>query len=138
MRTHRLLLALAMLALTACSTIRVKPAGGPDPMVQHVVLVELDDPALAPAMLKDMQDAFPNIPTLRHWSAGPHIDTGRANVLHWYTLGVLTQFDSVADYQAYLKDARHEALVKKWKPHWKRAEMFDFGSVETAPAPAAK
>ena len=123
-----------VLALTACHTIRVKPAGGPDPVVQHVVLVELDDPALAPEMMRDMQAAFPNIPTLRHWSAGPHIDTGRTTVLRWYTLGILEQFDSVADYQAYLKDARHEALVKKWKPHWKRVEMFDFGAADPVQA----
>ena len=123
-----------MLALAACHTMRVKPAGGPDPALQHVVLVELDDPALAAAMTRDMQEAFERIPTLRRWEIGPHVDTGRATVQRWYTLGVLTQFDSVADYQAYLQDARHEALVQKWKPHWKRAEMFDFGAVDAAPA----
>ena len=48
MRMHHLLLPAVALALTACSTIRVKPAGGPDPMVQHVVLVELDDPRWRP------------------------------------------------------------------------------------------
>ena len=39
------------------------------------------------------------------------------------------------DYKAFLEHPRHKALAAKWKPHWKRAEIFDFGAVAAA-APA--
>ncbi len=104
--------------------------------VQHVVLIELDDSASAPAMIQDMDNAFAQIPQIRRWDAGPHIDTGRPVVLHWYTIGLTTEFASVDDYRAYLAHPAHQALVAKWKPHWKRSEMFDFGS--SAPSMAER
>ena len=51
----------------------------------------------------------------------------------WYTIGLVTEFDSVDDYKAYLEHPRHKSLVEKWKPHWKRSEMFDFGAPTTKP-----
>ena len=74
-------LALVMvLALAACSGMRmnVKPAGRPDAALQHVVLVQLDDPALAAEMIRDMSSAFEGIPQVRSWQVGPRIDMGRA------------------------------------------------------------
>lgn len=117
------------LALCACSgmKMRVKPSGSVDQRVQHVVLVELDEPARASEMMQDMRQAFEAIPTLAGWQAGPKVDTGRPQVQTWYTIGLVTEFDSVDDYKAYLEHPRHKALVEKWKPHWKRSEMFDFG-----------
>ena len=117
--------------LTACGSFRmnVKPAARPEPELQHVVLVELDDPALATEMTRDMSSAFPEIPQVRHWQVGPRVDTGRAGAPDWYTVGIVTQFDGVADYKAFLEHPRHKALAAKWKPHWKRAEIYDFGAV---------
>ena len=129
-----------MLVLTACAgtRMRVKPAGVASPSVQHVVLVQLDDPARAEEMMRDMRQAFEAIPSLARWQAGPKVDTGRPQVQAWYTVGIVTEFDSIDDYKAYLEHPRHKALVEKWKPHWKRSEMFDFGSVAaTAPATPA-
>jgi hypothetical protein len=126
---------LLVAALAACSgtRMRVKAAGGPEQRVQHVVLVQLDDPARVPEMMQDMQAAFEAIPTLAAWQAGPKVDTGRPQVQDWYTVGIVTQFASVDDYKAYLEHPRHKALVEKWKPRWKRSEMFDFGSPATKP-----
>lgn len=95
--------------------------------LQHVVLVELKDPAEAAEMMLDMAQAFAAIPELRGWDAGPHVDTGRPAVQRWYTVGIVTDFASVTDYRAYLVHPRHVALVEKWKSRWKRSEMFDFG-----------
>jgi hypothetical protein len=127
---HAVLLTTSIL-LTACSgmTMRVKPAGTIEQRIQHVVLVELDDPARAIEMMQDMREAFEAIPVLAAWQAGPKVDTGRPQVQAWYTVGIVTEFDTVEDYKAYLEHPRHKALVEKWKPRWKRSEMFDFGSV---------
>jgi len=126
---------LAASLLVACSgmTMRVKPVGAVEQRIQHVVLVELDDPARAPEMMQDMRVAFEAIPSLAGWQAGPKVDTGRPQVQAWYTIGIVTEFDSVEDYRAYLEHPRHKALVEKWKPRWKRSEMFDFGGT---PGPA--
>jgi hypothetical protein len=133
MRSPRLpVLAALAFALAACTRMHVKPAGGPEQRIQHVVLVELDDPSLAPRMMQDMREAFEAIPVLAGWQAGPKVDTGRAQVQAWYTVGIVTEFDSVEDYKAYLEHPRHKALVEKWKPRWKRSEMFDFGAPPSA------
>jgi hypothetical protein len=128
---------LAASLLVACSgmTMRVKPADAVEQRIQHVVLVELDDPARAPEMVQDMKVAFESIPTLAGWKAGSKVDSGRSQVQTWYTIGVVTEFDSVEDYKAYLEHPRHMALVEKWKPRWKRSEMFDFGGPSSQPKP---
>ncbi len=130
----RLLALPLVLTLAACSgmKMRVKPAETPDPVLQHVVLVQLDDPSLAPEMLRDSREAFEAIPSLRRWDMGPRVDTGRPGLPDWYTVGLVTSFDTLADYRAYLEHPRHKALVEKWKPRWKRSEIYDFGT------PAAK
>ena len=129
MRLSHVAVMTASILLSACSgmTMRVKPAGAVEQRIQHVVLVELDDPARAPEMMQDMRVAFEAIPTLAGWQAGPKVDTGRPELQAWYTIGVVTEFDSVENYRAYLEHPRHKALVEKWKPRWKRSEMFDFG-----------
>jgi len=133
MRLAHVAVMTASILLAACSgmTMRVKPAGTPDPRIQHVVLVELDDASRADEMMQDMRAAFEAIPTLARWQAGPKVDTGRAQVQSWYTIGIVTEFDSVEDYRAYLEHPRHKSLVEKWKPRWKRSEMFDFGNFAT-------
>jgi hypothetical protein len=133
MRLAHVAVMTASILLAACSgmTMRVKPAGTSDPRIQHVVLVELDDASRADEMMQDMRAAFEAIPTLAGWQAGPKADTGRPQVQSWYTIGIVTEFDSVEDYKAYLEHPRHKALVEKWKPRWKRSEMFDFGNVAT-------
>ncbi len=125
------------LALAGCGGVRmhVKPAAQTEPGLQHVVLIELADPSQAAEMTRDMQEAFPQIPTLRHWEIGPHVDTGRAAVQQWYTVGVLAQFDGLDGYKAFVEHPRHKALAEKWKPRWKRFEVYDFG---TLPADAPR
>jgi hypothetical protein len=43
-----------------------------------------------------------------------------------YDLGIVVQFDSVEDYQAYLAHPIHQELVAKWRPKWRRSYMVDF------------
>jgi len=102
------------------------PSSKRDTRMQHLVLVQLDDPALAPQMIADMQQAFAQIPQVQSWSAGTRIDTGRTGVPTWYTLGTLTQFESPEAFKIYFEHPLHKELVQKWKAHWKRSEIYDF------------
>jgi hypothetical protein len=127
---RRILASTILMALAACSgmKMRVKPAGDSAPALQHVVLVQLDDAKLAEPMMRDAREAFEAIPSLRRWDMGPRVDTGRPGLADWYTVGFITSFETEADYRAYLDHPRHKALVEKWKPHWKRSEILDFGT----------
>jgi len=126
---HSILVAV-ILCCVSCGgmRMRVKPAGESASALQHVVLVQLDDPNLAEPMMRDAREAFEAIPSLRRWDMGPRVDTGRPGLADWYTVGFITSFETEADYRAYLDHPRHKALVEKWKPHWKRSEILDFGT----------
>ena len=93
---------------------------------QHVVLVELNDKADIATMKADSDSMLPRIPTVRGYVCGAPVDIGRAAVAKDYDLGIVVQFDSVEDYQAYLAHPIHEELVAKWRPRWRRSYIVDF------------
>ena len=94
--------------------------------LQHVVLVELDDKSDIAAMKADSDSMLPRIPTVRGYVCGAPVDIGRATVAKDYDLGIVVQFDSVEDYQAYLAHPIHQELVAKWRPKWRRSYIVDF------------
>ena len=94
--------------------------------LQHVVLVELDDKSDIAAMKADSDSMLPRIPAVRGYVCGAPVDIGRATVAKDYDLGIVVQFDSVEDYQAYLAHPIHQELVAKWRPKWRRSYMVDF------------
>ncbi|MEY3143111.1 MAG: Stress responsive Barrel Domain [Planctomycetota bacterium] len=94
--------------------------------LQHVVLVELSDKSDIAAMKADSDLMLPRIPTVRGYVCGAPVDIGRATVAKDYDLGIVVQFDSVEDYQAYLVHPIHEELVSKWRPKWRRFYIVDF------------
>jgi hypothetical protein len=106
-------------------TTRSTPA--PDGLrLQHVVLVELEDPSELAAMRADSDRLIPAIPVVRSYACGTPVDIGRGNVARDYDLGLVVVFDSVEDYRAYLGHPLHEELVAKWRPRWRRASIVDF------------
>ncbi len=135
------ILALCMLgAVPACSGGRASPA---EPMLradaaapsnraampgrlQHVVLVELEDKSDLAAMRADSDRLLPQIPEVRGYVAGTHVDIGRGNVARDYDIGIVVQFDSVDDYKAYLAHPLHKELVAKWRAKWRRSYIVDF------------
>ena len=94
--------------------------------LQHVVLVELLDKADLAAMKADSDAMLPRIPTVRGYVCGTPVDIGRATVAKDYDLGIVVQFDSTADYEAYLAHPIHQELVTKWRPRWRRSYIVDF------------
>ena len=101
------------------------PPRMPAPL-QHVVLVDLADDADIPAMKAASDAVLPRIPAVKGYVCGVPVDIGRANVARDYDLGIIVQFDSVADYQAYLAHPLHVQLVQEWKPKWRRSYIVDF------------
>jgi len=93
--------------------------------ISHVVFVELDDPSRGQAMLGDADRMLAGIPGVVSYSAGPHIDTGRASVKSDYDVGMVIGFDSPDDYAAYVVHPDHVAFVAKWKPEIQALRVYD-------------
>lgn len=94
--------------------------------LQHVVLVELLDRADLAAMKADSDALLPRIPMVRGYVSGTPVDIGRASVARDYDIGIIVQFDSAQDYEAYLAHPIHQELVTKWRPRWRRSYIVDF------------
>jgi hypothetical protein len=94
--------------------------------LQHVVLVDLADDGDIAAMRAASDAMLPTIPMVKGYVCGAPVDIGRANVHKDYDLGIIVQFDSVADYKAYLEHPVHVELVQTWRPKWKKSFIVDF------------
>lgn len=98
----------------------------PAPRVEHLVLVDLADPADLPAMRAESDRLLSGLPGVRRYVSGTPVETGRPEVSADYDLAILVEFDSVDDYRAWLASAPHRELGSKWRPRWKRATIVDF------------
>lgn len=98
------------------------------PAITHVVLISLQDPSQADALMRDCRAALPRIPSVELFGCGPHVDIGRANIDGDYDVGIVVGFASVHDYGDYLTHPLHEELVAKWRPRWRTARIFDVGN----------
>lgn len=116
MRVTPLLIVLPML-VGACAS---KP-----PAISHVVLIDLHDAADAPAAMADCERLLRPIPSVRSLLVGRHIDTGRANVLADYDLGLVIAFDDPAGYSAYVDHPRHVQLVETWRDRMASIRVID-------------
>ena len=94
--------------------------------IEHVVLIELLDPADAADLKSDSDRLIPTIPDVRGYVSGTPVDIGRGNVSRDYHVGLIVRFDSVEGYKAYLAHPAHEQLVQKWRPRWRKAYIVDF------------
>jgi len=118
--------------------------GTPGPraaLIHHVVLIRLQDPGDADALIADCDRLLPSIPgVVRYWRGTP-FDMGRANVTGDYAVGLEVAFETREAYRTYLEHPRHVELVETWKPRWSGAtihDVWDPGSSAPKDAPTAE
>jgi hypothetical protein len=99
--------------------------------INHVVLFTLKDASMSPELQRDCETHLRDIPSLRTYACGPHVEMGRTIVTKDYTLGMIVSFDDEAGYEAYLEHPGHVTLVEKWKPHFSSITIYDIGNEET-------
>lgn len=114
-----------VLLLAGCQGPSAAPAAT-GMRLQHVVLVDLADDADIGPMRADSDRVLPSIPVVRRYVCGTPVEMGRPNVAKDYDLGIIVEFDSLADYKAYLEHPAHVELVRTWKPKWGRSYIVDF------------
>ena len=127
-RTLCLISSMVVLAtcLTGCSTRHVPHDPG---MINHVVLITLEDPSEAEALRADCDSMLSTIPSVTVYACGPHVETGRSKaVVNEYTLGLLVSFQDMAGYSAYLEHPGHLALLEKWKSKFSKLTIYDIGN----------
>jgi len=110
-----------LLALAGCAS----PRGASAQRVEHVVLVKLREPGAAPELVAACQRELAGLASVSRCRVGRPLDIGRPEVAADWDVGLVIEFDSVADYQRYLADERHAALVTAWKPRWERITIQD-------------
>lgn len=118
---------LAGLALTVAGCSAPETRSGPiDPgLINHVVLITLEDPGDARELERDCEALLAGIPSVAVYACGPHHETGRETVDDGYDVGLFVSFRSAGDYAAYLADPGHVALVEKWRPRWSEINIYD-------------
>jgi hypothetical protein len=126
---RRLLLAslVPLIALAGCAASRGPAARDARPArISHIVFVKLKDPADAPTLIADSNGILPRIPGVARYACGQHLDTGRANVIHDYDVGLYVGFDTSDAYAAYVQNPDHVAFVKSWAPKAEWLHIYDF------------
>lgn len=114
-------------ALTGCESDPAASKRAHQALLQHVVLVSLQDPADAAALEADCNRLLPPIESVRTWWIGTPVDTGRAAVDGEYEVGLCVGFDSLEGLADYQSDPRHLELVDLWRPRATRFRIFDVG-----------
>ncbi|MDF1810281.1 MAG: Dabb family protein [Phycisphaerales bacterium] len=94
-------------------------------LIGHVVFIELNDSSDYDELLADSDSMLATIESVRTYSAGKHIDTGRASVINDYDFAIYLGFESVDDLAAYVADEQHVAFVNLWKPKLKALRVYD-------------
>jgi hypothetical protein len=119
----RLVILYIVLALSACTTVRPRPAS-----VTHVVLVWLKDSVTA-AELAEIREhtldlrAIPGVTAVRVGSAVP---SRRPIEDDSFDLGVVMDFESVEAMRHYVDDPRHEEFVRRYvKGRAERLLIYD-------------
>ena len=95
--------------------------------INHVVLITLESPRDAPALIEDCHRLLPPIESVRTWWVGVPVETGREAVDDAYEVGLCVGFDDEEGLQAYLEDPLHLELVAAWRPKVDQFRIFDVG-----------
>ncbi len=106
-------LVIAAMSAVSCATMDRMPERAA--AINHVVLLKLNDPEQAPALIKDCDDLLAPIPGVVSYFCGSPIDTGRTTVTADYDVGLYVGFDSVEDYLVYVEHPDHKTLVANWR-----------------------
>ncbi len=100
------------------------------PTISHVVLISLEDSSQTPALQADCNRLLTQIPAVRTYTAGSHIDIGRDSVLHDYDLGLIVTFDDADAYRAYVDHPLHIQLVETWRDRFASIRVWDIHDPE--------
>jgi hypothetical protein len=111
---------LSSCAATPRSAIPTRPA-----RINHVVIFTLNDPQDARELIRDCDSMLTTVPGIVSSYAGTHLDTVREGVQSDYHVGFYVGFMKEADYQTYLDHPAHLEIVKKWRPHLRRLQVYD-------------
>ncbi len=90
-----------------------------------MVYFKLQDPDEAWELIRDCDEKLSVIPGVTSYFCGQHGDYGRPTVDDDYDVGFYVGFESDQDYERYLVDPRHVAVVEKWKPRWEWVRITD-------------
>jgi len=104
-----------------CASQAPRPA-----VINHVVFVELQDPADRSELIADSDTSLAVIPGVVSYAAGPPLDTGRGTVLSDYDVGLYIGFDSTEAYSRYVEHPSHTAFVTRWRPRLRALRVYDF------------
>ena len=93
--------------------------------INHVVFLELNDPSQATALIEDSNARLATIPTVKDYFCGTHVPAGRDTVKTDYDVGIYFAFDSLDDYETYVKHPSHVGFVTDWKPKLQSLRVYD-------------
>lgn len=94
--------------------------------INHVVLIDLQNPEDAAELLDDCMKYLKPIPSVITYWAGSPLDIGRGEAVDGnYDVGLCVGFTTVEGYTSYGTDPGHVLLVDKWKSRWNNARIFD-------------
>lgn len=114
-----------LLAAGGCQPYHIFRA--PPGTVVHVVLVKLKDPAKRDDLMRSCREDLARIGTVRRWTYGPPIDTGRGErVDSAYDVGLTFEFDDAEGYRAYLASGGHAAFIERWQSEFASLRIFDY------------
>jgi len=117
----RLLMLVVVLVVGGCAGNPPRPA-----RINHLAFFKLVDPADAAELIADCDARLAPIPGIVAYACGTHLDTRRgARVDGDYDVGFYVGFDRLADYEAYVTDPEHVAMVEKWRPRWQWIRVHD-------------
>jgi hypothetical protein len=115
-------------AITACllAGCTTAPPGPPSrPLINHVVLFRLEDPAAAAELIGDCNTRIAMIPGVASYWAGRPLEPGRALVDGDYDVAMCIGFDTEDAYARYVDHPDHQDLVARWVPRLKWLRVHD-------------
>ena len=93
--------------------------------INHIVLIELQDPTLANALIDACDAQIATIPVVRDYYCGKHVPSGRVSVRTDYDVGLYVGFASLEAYKTYVDHPQHISFVEDWKPRLKELRVYD-------------
>ena len=128
----RLAILLAVVCLSACG-----PRRAPSPArINHIVFVSLNDRDDYKEILIDSDALLSTIPSVKTYSAGPHMGTGRDTIIDDYDLAIVLGFDTREELAAYVAHEQHVRYVTKWKPRLSSLRVYDMLDQSDTPIPS--
>ena len=113
-----------LLLLTGCSSSQ-KADMSVDRNPSPWVLIELQDPSFADALIAACDAQIATIPVVRGYYCGKHVPSGRVSVRTDYDVGLYVGFASLEAYKTYVDHPQHISFVEDWKPRLKELRVYD-------------